>query len=222
MKIKRIIYPTIFLIISFAIFYLLPRMVKISAINCYSQFGTCSDKYQKDINLIEKKNYIYTRNSLNKVLSSDKAITQYSIRYKFPAALEIFLIEDKAKYAIKFINNEKIMNVSKSGILLSQVQNTSLPLLEVKSDLPGSGAKVRNEDLKALEILYTLAKLYKVHKAMNVDDNLDILLDNDLRIILPLTKDSKLMVGSVVLIKDEITKIEEENSKLRKSKIVDL
>ena len=211
MKYFKIILPlTVLLLLSLGIFFA-PRYIKIGSIECSSQFGPCV-LLEGTLSSISGKSLYQTKKEIGSVLSAESTVSDYSIRYKIPGTLSVYVVEKKPKFALS--NSSFFALIDKDGTVLKISQETSLPKVEISGSLPNVGEKVQEEYLFSLNILYTLFANYQVDRG--VIDGEKLLVDvGGVRVIFPVTGDKDVLLGGLRLIIERL-KADPKDSKISK------
>lgn len=200
-NIKFIIIPITFIVIIF----FLPHIIIINKIVCETPLGQCNQKLTELLlpaeNLNLRDSRIYIDNALNHSTFAQKFI----IHFNLPSTLKISLIERNPKYVIQS-GVDKIAEVSKEGMILDYADSVVLPHLNTNLNLPPIGSPVEDKLIFALKIEGALANIYPVIKAYSNEDYLDIDLEGGISVLFPLEGDRDMLLGSFVLIYNELTK----------------
>ncbi|KKQ43287.1 MAG: hypothetical protein US60_C0004G0007 [Microgenomates group bacterium GW2011_GWC1_37_8] len=213
MKFRNFLFLVLATGMPFFLYYIIPRLIKITTVECYSQYGPCSPRLSQVIRIDQVINYASAKKLYSQKLRQITIVEEYTLRYKFPSTLEIYTIELKPIYGLKSMLEQGIANISGKGLVLSYADETNLPILAINTQLPDEGTYLEDDTRNAMEILFSVTQLYKVNTASLNDDNIEILLDNGTSLIFPLDKDRKYLIGSMVLIMDELERMKEENEK---------
>lgn len=184
--------------------YVAPRQIKINSIICESQYGPCP----QDLELLQQFNSrsLYdAKEEINKYLSAEEAIDKYDIHFLLPDRLKISVLQEKAAYGIVGPHGQIAM-VNESGKVLSYRQQSLLPTLYIQDTPPSVGTIVDTEKMFALKILSYMGGLYSTYEGDLKEDGLEVNLKDGPTIIFPLEGDEKEVVGSVILIINELNK----------------
>ncbi len=190
---------TSFLIVacSFAAFFpvwlLLASNLKASQIECYTQFGTCPEKYFQELGG-------FVQVSLLKPLPHDKVKKTLE---KFPEVKSIALHRRLPRTLIVSVQSRKPLGtvgsqvlgakyiVDEDGVVIESVTKSNLPLLVATQSFK-SGDKLSELETSALQVLAQVSQLNlgAIH-GQTVNDQLSIYLANNTKIILDLKHLSK-------------------------------
>jgi len=207
MKFKRIIFSLgIVLFVSLPIL-IIPRLINIEKVTCRSQFGPCNIVIQEELDSINGGNLIDIREKVKNVLAKSVLVREFYIQYKIPNTLKVDLLEAKPKYAISD-KNKNIILVDARGYILTSQKTSSLPTIEVDKELKKVGEQVDENTLFAGEIIYDMFSLYSIDYGKIVEDRLEIISSDDIKIIYPLVGDREVLVGSLVAI---MSRLKESN-----------
>lgn len=203
-KIKK---PNIFKILSviFIIIFILfiplitKRLIKITKIECSSQFGQCPDHIAYSLQHIANRNYKDSVKLTKNFLKNDILINDYLIQYKIPSTLKIELNLKKPNFAIKNADNIYYL-ISKDGQVLSVVNELNLPFM-IKNDIKYStGDFIQSEEKFALQLIQKVAWLYSTKENLYENNILTIKLGEGPNVLFPTQGDIDVLVGSLRLI----------------------
>ncbi len=181
-------------------FLVLPKLIKVKAVECYNQYGLCSDELLTKVNTIVGDSFEAAKKKVTEEFNKTKLIDTYSFRFKLPATLRIDLILKKPKYALfQKITDEKVV-LDDSGVVLEKVKETNLPYIVVPDNLPDIGETVGNKKTFALELLYGVYYLYQVKSGEILDDYLEVNVPGAGKVIFPLAGERDTLLGSLKLI----------------------
>ena len=152
-KILSIILIILFII---SVPTVIKKLIKITKIECDSQFGTCTKNYQLgDYNFVKKQ--------IEVDLNHDIQVSSYLIQYKIPRTIKVDIIVKEPKYAIKNLS-AKYYLVDKNGIVLEISDESNLPFL-VNSSNYTLGQNISDKDKFALTLLEKVSIINTVSKA---------------------------------------------------------
>jgi hypothetical protein len=210
-KYLKIILPVIALLLLVSGIILAPRYIKVSSIECTSQFGPCV-LLEETLSSISGKSLYQTKKEIASVLSAESSVSDYSIRYKIPGNLSVYVVEKKPKFALS--NSSFFALVDKDGTVLKIGEETTLPRVEITGNLPNVGEKVSEDYLFCLNLLYNLFANYQVERGVIEGEKL--LVDiTGIRVIFPVSGDKDVLLGSLRLIIERL-KQEPKDSKISK------
>jgi len=95
--------------------------------------------------------------------------------------------------------------VDKDGIVLFVSDKSDLPTV-YGFFIPNAGSKVSLRTKLALDIIYSVNYYFRVNSAYIENETLIVELPDQIRVIFPLEGDSNVLVGSLILIINEIKK----------------
>lgn len=192
-------YLSIFIILVFLLL-LFPRKILIKSIDCKNQFGGCSDEVINSLNTASNQNLPSSIRTLKQILRNENLIIDYSIQYKLPDKIHVNIIEKVAKFSLKGTINNKIAQAGKNGEILSIVDISNLPTLEIDGRIPNVGESVPSEYKFALEILESLSKIYQVRGGKIQGRQLHVVLGVSKTVIFPIEGDRDVLLGSLSLV----------------------
>lgn len=186
---------------------LLPRIIKINKIICFSQFGPCSSYILTKLEEAQNKNLYQAKNYLRSVVSKEVYVANFTFRFKLPDKVEVHLIERKAEVALKRQNLDDFALVDRQGLVLAFQKNTTLPVIEVGGEIPSLGEKISQEYLFAALLVRALFASYGTKFVIIQNDHLEAHINSNRaeysaysKVIFPLMGDIESLVGSLELI----------------------
>ena len=181
-------------------------LIKISEISCENQYGGCSQGITQKFTEAEGLPYSSAKKKLTEMLQSNVAVKKYTIHFQIPAKLEVNIVESKPKYALKNSTSNVLSLVGENGQVISQTESSDLPTLFVEKDLPSFAQTIDRETLFASEIVFSISSIHKFKSARLEGDKLIIEVPAGLNVIFPLEGDKEILLGSLVLVMDELKK----------------
>lgn len=199
----------------FSPFLILPRIIKVKKIECYNQYGLCSNDFLARVNPVQGSTFTIAKKKIAEEFQNTKIIDNYSFRFKLPFTLRIDFILKKAKYAIQNKNTKEIMLIDSKGMVLEKTDKTNLPYIIVTDDLADS------KKTFALELIYSLYYLYQVKTGEVINDSLEVNIPEGGKIIFPLEGERDILLGSMKLILSRLN-TSTNSPKIGKVKEIDL
>ncbi len=181
-------------------FLVLPRIVKIKVVECYNQYGLCSNEFLTKVNPVLNDSINIAKKKITEEFNNTKLVEEYSFRFKLPSTLRIDLILKKPKYALYQKNTNEVVILDNKGIVLEKVEKTNLPYVVTGDNFPGIGEVVESKKTFALEIIYGIYYLYQVKSGEIVNDSLEVRIPDAGKIIFPLSGERDILLGSMKLI----------------------
>lgn len=202
----------VYILLIFSLFFLflvLPRLIKVRKIECYNQYGLCSNEFLTKVNPVLNGSFDTAKKKITEEFKNTKLIEKYSFRFKLPATLRIDLILKKPKYALYSKNTNEIAVLDGEGEVLEKVENTNLPYVVTSDNLPNVGEMVESKKTFALEIIYGIYYLYQVKSGEIVSNSLEVKIPEAGKIIFPLEGERDILLGSMKLILSRAGKFKE-------------
>jgi len=193
----------IYILLIFFLFFpflILPRIIKVRVVECYNQYGLCSNEFLTKVNPVLNESFDTAKKKVAEEFKNTKLIEDYSFRFKLPATLRIDLILKKPKYALYNKNMNETVVLDTKGIVLEKVEKSNLPYIVTSDNLPNIGEMVESKKTFALEIIYGIYYLYQVKSGEIVDDSLEVKIPEAGKIIFPLMGERDILLGSMKLI----------------------
>lgn len=193
----------LYLLFLFAIifpFAVLPRIIKINKIECYSQYGICDNEIFELISPANNKSIRDAKIFTVKQFTDNGIVQDYSFTFKLPGTLRVDIILNKAKFALYRKDSAEVVLIDKDGIVLERVDKTNLPKVVIPGDLPGVGEKVAQDKLFALNLIYSLNFFYQVNYGEITDNAFMADLPEGVGVVFPLEGELKTLLGSLKLV----------------------
>jgi len=182
----------------------IPKLVPINEVNCFSQYGNCSETLKKNLENVDKKNLYNTKKEISSELRNNLMVSDYSLQYRIPYAIIVRVLEKTPIYSMTDSSNAKYMQIDKRGLVLSESNSTNLPFIISDSTLPLQGTSVGADELFALSIIRVIHPGFNVKVARIENNTLIVELDAGLKILFPVEGDKDALVGSMFLIMSKI------------------
>lgn len=198
MKYLKFILLLIVLAFTISLFFYVPKLIFVNKISCKSQFGPCSTSLSEKLASKEGKNLKEVKKEVKEVLSYETSVSDFSLQFRIPASLNVFVVEKKPKFAVKQENYFGL--IDKEGIVLRIEKATSLPYVEIQEKIPGVGEKVNEKTFFALNAVYNLFIQYQVRSGVISGNFLVIDSIEGRQVIFPLEGDLDVLLGALRLI----------------------
>lgn len=205
-KVLSIILITIFICFTPL---LIKRSIKITKIECNSQFGQCIQEYSLG-------NYKYVHDQIEKQLSQDIQVNSYLIQYKIPHTIKVEVNLKSPKNAIYSVQENKYYLIGKDGFILSTTDNTDLPKIFVENLKLNIGQTISERDKHSLELLNNLVFLYTINEGKIENEAITFVNSDGIKILFPLEGDTSFLIGSLRLI---FSRLNDESEGIRMNEI---
>lgn len=202
-------------------FLILPRIIKVKEVECFSQYGICSDYIQGKIKENMGKSLYDAKKKISENFKNDNLVEKYSFQLKLPDKLRIDVILKKPKYGLLKKNTNEVDLVDGSGMVLEKIEKTNLPEVEISDNLPDIGAKVSSSEQFSLDLIYGIYYLYQIKSGEIVGDSFVVSMPTVAKIIFPLSGDRDVLLGSMKLILSRLNQ-DKDNLRIGKVKEIDL
>ena len=202
-------------------FLVFPRIIKVKKIECYNQYGLCSNEFLLKVNPILGSSIKIAENKAIEEFKNTKLVEEYSFRFKLPSTFRIDLILKKPKYALYQKNTNEAVILDNKGIVLEKVGKNNLPYVVTTDNLPSIGEAVESKKTFALELLYGIYYLYQVKSGEIVNDSLEVKMSDVGKIIFPLVGERDILLGSMKIILSRLNQ-DGNSPKIGKVKEIDL
>ena len=212
MRYIKVGYILIFLFLILFPLLILPRLIKISKISCFSQYGDCSKNIQEKFNQSLGKSYWEANKEIKDSLAKNLLVKEYSLQFKLPAEVRVDIILNKPKYALKNPSQKFFYLVDKDGKVLAKENSTELPYVEVNNLNYDLNQKIKDEEIFSLEIIYDLFNFYQVKSGKIEGDSLMVNLSEGPKVIFPLSGSKDALIGALRLI---LSRLNEPNKDVK-------
>lgn len=192
----------------------IPRLIKITQINCSSQFGPCSFSLNEKMMSLQNNDYHTLKTRLPQILSKEFLISEYEFRLNLPNTIDIYVVERKPEVAITKQNSpNSFALLDSNGVVLTTEEKTSLPVLLIKQDINYSvGDTMPNSIIFATQVLKNIANLYNIKLAILEPDGIVFELSEDKKVIFPLSGNLDELFGALTLILSRLNSIPEAST----------
>lgn len=190
-------------------FLVLPRIIKVRVVECYNQYGLCSNDFLAKVNPVLNESFDTAKKKTVEEFKNTKLVEKYSFRFKLPATLRVDVILKKSKYALINKNTNEAAILDDKGVVLEKAQTTNLPCVVTADNLPNIGEMTGDNKHFALELLYGVYYLYRVKSGEIVNDSLEVVIPNEGKIIFPIQGERDILLGSMKLILSRSGKFKE-------------
>lgn len=188
---------------------IIKRLIKITKIECSTQFGDCKRENQIG-------NYNVIKKQLEKELSQDIQVNSYLIQYKIPSTIKVEINIKSSKNAVYSISSAKFYLISEDGIVLSIADNSNLPTIKVENSELEVGKVIGEKQKFAIEILNHMSFLYSINEGRIEKNNLKFVTNDGINVIFPSEGDVNLLIGSARLI---FSRLNDETEGIRMNEI---
>ena len=212
MKITLFIILSAILLSTFA--FTANKYFTIKEITCKNQYGPCDQRLSTRLKDLEGRNYLSMRSLIEDTISQEPSVKGYSTQLKLPDNLEVSVVRQKAKFALK-THNEVYILVSDEWKILEMVNSSSLPYIVVDSFSGSVGDKVSSEQLFALKLIESLFFSYSISEGKLDQEMIEVRLKNRIKVLFPRQGDVQVLLGSLELINSRL-KEEGKDSKIDK------
>jgi len=189
---KRLL-PLLLIALVASLLFLPQFLTKVNVV-CKNQYGPCSLD-------VQPAGLVAAKKEIKNKLKNDPLVLDYSTQFKLPNTLEVNLLIKKPAFAFQNKATEKIYLVSENGQILSEREDTSLPLLIQDGE---------SVNLPALKLLNGVFTMYQVTSGEIKDGSLTVELPGAVTVLFPLDGDSEVLLGALRLIYTRVQGDEEK------------
>lgn len=182
---------------------IVPALLKVR-INCRSQFGDCPLEIISKISQLNQKSLRVARSGIRALLNNDYLISDLSMQYKLPNILLVNIVLKKPAFSLKDEQTNRYFNIEKDGKVISEASSSILPTVTFKSIEVKKGDDISSSHLFALKLVEGLNVIYGVNTGMVEDSSLIVVLPSQVKVILPLSGDVDVLLGTVRLVYSRI------------------
>jgi hypothetical protein len=201
-KLKAILIFLLLMVGVPVIIYSLIGQIKISKIECQSQFGPCRQELFGNLVSLEGNSIYFVKNNIKSTFSDELFVEEYNIRYFFPGILRVYLLERKAHFALKS-ETEGAALISSDAMVLAITESTVLPVITVEGELPQKGTQVDSNTLFALKLMQRINHIYGVTLGRLVDGNLHVDVES-VNFWFPDSGEEDVIIGSMIIVLDKL------------------
>jgi len=209
-RIFKILSIVLIIIFIFLIPITIQKLIKITKIECITQYGACSQQFQLG-------DYKTVKSQIERKLRADIQVNNFLIQYKIPSTIKIEVNLKKQKFTIKNENNYYF--ISSEGQVLSINNESSLPYLNKINIEYKIGDSITDQDKFALNLIEKVGFLYSILGAVSDDKELKIIIADKITVRFPLEGDVDVLVGNFRLI---FSRLNDESEGIRMSDISEI
>lgn len=165
--------------------------------------GNCDQALSSRLKSFEGKPFFKSIRSVKQVLKENPAVQKFSIRYLPPDNLIISIVQSDALFALTDNKGDFFETINNDGVVTSIVDHTDLPKL-VTDDKVDVGKNVPDGTLFALLLLKDLNKTFMIESAVLSDGSMTVEIKPATKVVFPLSGDRQVLIGSLVLIYDDL------------------
>lgn len=204
---RKIIYIVLISLVAF-VTLASPFYIKVKT-ECRTQYGKCPVEIASKFDS-NKSSLISAKKKANKLLNANLFVVNYRTQFKLPGILLIDIVVKKPIFAIHGRDTAEFALINKEGTVLSTASETGLPTIEGVSASLKVGDNVSPQDLFALKLLQGIHEMYQVRNGVYQDGSLVVELPSQIRVLLPVSGDLDLILGTLHLVYSKI--VSEEQS----------
>lgn len=205
---RILIFSFLGLLTIFAAFKFGLQNIKLNSIECRSQFGKCGDFIQKKLDSLVGEDYLQVIRYVENFVNEEPSIVEYRLQYVPPRNLRLTILERKAVFAISKVDSEIVMLIDKEGRFLGFTQSTDLPIVFTQRSGMSKGESLSGSELFALNLVSDMYKNFRINKSELNGESLIVELDDGIKVIFPTEGERQVLMGSVILIYNDIKKAE--------------
>jgi hypothetical protein len=203
-KVIKLIASLLLIVAIIALFWGIPRLAKVKAIDCANQYGPCSEMLLEKVSPLAGQTYLQVKKSLSDIIAKEKLVSDYLLQYKIGGKVNLNVIEKVARGALKIEGQENYFLVDSNGEVIAQKETTTLPVIEIGFVEVKLNDTISSQYLKAVQLLTDLNILYGVGRGIIKNEALYINLPGSVEGIFPLNKEKEVILGALKLILDRL------------------
>jgi len=185
-------------------FTVLPEFIKVKKMECFSQYGICDESLFSETNDLIGQSLRKTKTALKERLKVNGSVEKFSFTFKLPGTLRIDLITRKPKFALVNKQTKEIYLIDENGRVLQKTDKTNLPKVISDTFSPPAEGMIKEDELFALNLTYSLSFFYQVDVSEMVSEGLTVQLPAGARVIFPLEGDKDTLLASLKLILSQV------------------
>lgn len=186
------------------LFFGLARVIRISEIDCESQFGPCDEGLQASLETFEGNTLFQAKRYVAEYLKDIHNVEKFDTRFKLPSSLTVTVIQKKSEFAVK--SGEKTALVDKDGRVLGNAQNSLLPTIVTSYELPEVNERLNESTFFALRLLAHLNYMYQIKEGVLESGKITFELPQGQKFVFPEEGDMGELLGSLILINNQLNR----------------
>ena len=204
MKFLKTVYYFLFFVLALSSIFFVPRTLVIKEVSCQSQFGRCSGKISEKIKDGQNLSFLDSKSRLIETLSKEISVGNFSLQFEFPDSFKVHIVERVPKFAVQSLVQPEIALVDKNWLVISLTESTNLPSVYLYGSIPKEGDIVSDNLAFALGLVYDMNTSYQIKKGTIENKSFVVGLEGGQRVIFPLEGDTKVLVGALSLMLNQL------------------
>lgn len=189
---KKIVTGFFIIIITVLLFH--EYYVPIQKINCFTQYGPCSPEVVEQLENLKGQRVGQISRYLKRNLGSSEGFVRAESVYKFPAAIAVYLEQNKGDVAVRINDQQELVILDQNGNKMGIAQESQLPVLRVNTYDPNW------EEIKHASIVLSNIYYWNGLKHADMDGEKIVISQRGVDFYFPLSGDVDYQLGSFALI----------------------
>lgn len=198
---KKILAGMLIVTIISILVFLVAKKYTLAKIECTTPNDVCPSWMMVELKRFENENMFLAIGNVNNYLTKEKNIRKYTYQLKFPSSIEIKVVLRRPVFSMK--TNDKYVLIDKDGYAISIQSESSFPVITGFPNTPDVNERAPKKAMYAFEILRNLNYLYQINE-INFTNNSIRANVLDKSVIFPADGDSKLAIGALELIINQL------------------
>lgn len=197
---RKRLFTTILVIGSVSLFVFAYNRLRVTSIECQSQFGICDEDVLNELNSKEGQTLLHAFSGVRKTLNTHPKVSHYVTRFTNPSSLTALITQRRPQIAIVGEGSSDYYVYSEDGILLDTLSETQLPLVRIQ-DI----SVITNEQMIfVIKMAYALYQTYEVKTFVIQNGGIEFELPNSPKIIFPVQGDIDVLLGSLTFVLSQL------------------
>jgi len=111
------------------------RLIRISKVECESQFGPCSFLTNGYLENVLGRPLGEAKEFLNNKLAEETQVEEYTVRFNLPSTLKVHVVERKAYVALMHEGLSTMALIDEDGVVIGFREKVSLPILVLADEV---------------------------------------------------------------------------------------
>jgi len=190
--VKKILKILLILLIFAGLTFAYKKLVLFS-VECQSQYGPCDNDIISELEQYKGESIFTSYGKINNLLRSSNKVINFEIKFISPLKLFAHISQRKPSIAVIANGDKNYHLYSQDGFLLSQVENTQLPTIEIQDYSVISEIQTKF----IIEMAHMLNQTYNINNIIVRDGGMEFEIPGSPKIIYPIQGDIDVLLGSL-------------------------
>ena len=174
--------------------------VRITNIECQSQFGPCDEEIENVLNPFKGTTLLKAYSGIRKVLNEHPKVARYTVQFSNPSTLQAEIMQRRPQVAVIAEGDDQYYLYSEEGVLLDMENETQLPTVRIM-DI----SVITEEQMQfVVAMAYILNQTYNVQTVVIQQGGMEFEVTGAPKIIFPVQGDIDVLLGSLTFVLSQL------------------